>query len=654
MSDSEGSEGSEGSDHVGYLAEPDHNHDLDEGDESDASASAASDPDTDGSRINLFDLEAADSDDDRSGSEESGIGRHRLGLSDDGDHFPQFRRLPYELRCRVWAFFCPELTAKSCVYWFHLQQCRIKSDGARGLVAFEGPFLEQQTRPARAMLAVHHESRQLALKAFPDTLSFGSEGILRLNSARDVVFLGSAEAVMLDLEAMPPLPGLSEHVRHLAVEPALLRDLDSRSSALFEAFENLKTVYYTTSPTEHRRRHLRWCTSDLVRRYSVTTFEEQSGLGEDGHHVYCWPDLENHREFAEAHIPLGALAEDLRGDGIDIKGASFRGVAIWPMVQFSRDDLDHFDNLLAGHGEGDQDWESSDGEDDGEPDEYESEGIDDSYISDGSLDSDPRDDLVVLDDDSSDQGGEDSEDSSSPASSSLPLRAQVGVIDLTGDDREGIAAFSSPEQSSTTLQGTDEPAEDSEQPASRFSRLKRPRRLVVEPEDEEDSDDDVPRKRARTTSRQNITVSSSDEEDGLGKMPVGRRARRVISEDEDEDEDEDDEEQVDAINPNASSAREEGPDWSGLSSSDEQDEESEGGATVAKPLSLAEKLQLHRQQNLVPLSDSGESEMEEMGGDDYDAGDYAGFQDDEEGNGGSDDGRDDDVLEDEDEEDYGY
>ena len=652
MSDSEGSEGSEGSDHIGYLAEPEHNHEPDEGDASGASASAESDSDADGSRNNLFDLEAADSDDSRSGSEESGTGRHGLGLwSDDGDHFfPQFQRLPYELRHRVWAFFCPELTAKSCVYWFHLQQCRNENDGARGLVALEGPFLEQQTRPARGMLAVHHESRQLALKAFPDTLSFGSDGVLRLNAARDLVFLGSTEDVMLDLEAMPPLPGLSEHIRHLAVEPAVLRDPDSRSSALFGAFENLQTVYYITSPTEHKRRHLRWCTSDLVKRYSVTTFEEQPGLGEDGRHVYCWPDLQNHREFAEAHIPLEALAEDLRGEGIDIKRASFGGVAIWPMVQFLRDDLDHFDDLLAGDSEGDFDRESSDGEDDSEPDEYESEGIDDSYISDGSLDSDLPNDLVVLDDDSSDQDDECSEDGSSSASSSARPGVQDGVIDLTGGDSEGIAAFSSPEQSSATLQGSDEPAEDSEQPAPRISRLKRPRRRVVESEDEGDSDDDVPRKRARTASRRNPTVSSSDEEeDGLGKMPAGRRARRVISEDDD------DEERGDEINANTSKVRGEGPDWSGISSSDEEDEESEGGAAVTKPLSFAEKLQLHRQQNPVPLSEGGEAEMERMGGDDYDAGDYADFQDDEEGNGGSDDsGGDNDVLEEEDEEEYGY
>ncbi len=649
MSDSEGSEGSEGSDHIGYLVEPDHNPEPDEGDESDASASAASDSGTDGSRINPFDLEAADSDDDRSGFEEGGTGCPGLDLSsDDGDHFfPQFQRLPYELRHRVWAFFCPELTAKSCVYWLHLHQRPNKNDGARGVVvASEGPFLEQQTRPARAMLAVHHESRQLALKSFPDTLPFGSDGVLRLKLARDVVFLGFIDAVMLDLEAIPPLPGLSEHIRHLAVDPAVLHD---RSSALFEAFENLKTVYYATSPTEHRQRHLRWCTSDLVKRYSLTTFEEQSGLGEDGHHVYCWPDLENHREFAEAQIPLEALAEDLLGDGIDIKRASFGGVAIWPMVQFFWEGFDHINDLLLGDGEGDVDWDTSDREDDGEPDEYESEGIDDSYISDGSLDSDPRDDLAVLEDEGSDQGSEGSEDSSSSASGSLPRSARDGVIDVTGDDHGSIAAFSSPEQSSATLQGSGEPAEDSEQPAPRVSRLKRPRRRVVESEDEGDSNDDFPRKRARAASPKIPTIwSRAEEEDGLRKTPAGRRARRVLSEDED------DEEQGDGVNAHTSDARGEEADWSGLSSSDEGDEESEGGAAVAKPLSLAERLQLHRQQNPVPLSDGEESEMEEMGGDDYDAGEYADFQDDEEGNGDPDSGRDDDHVFEDDEEDYGY
>jgi hypothetical protein len=654
MSDSEESDG------FGYLVEHTAHDELDDSDhESDHSgvgSGSESDMD-DAHRNDLFDLEAADSDDDRSGSDENGADHDESDAWEDNHYFPQFKRLPFELRHQIWEWFCPDLTAKSRVYWFYAGVWNHNKPGrCRDMVVAEGPFLEQQTRPARAMSAVHQESRQLALRTFPDALSFDNHAVLRFNAARDIVFLGSTEAVMLELEALPRVPGFSENVQHLAIEPAVLNDLELRSSALFGAFENLKTVYYTINPNEHRPQHLHWCTSDLVKRYSLATFEEEPGLGEDGEHVYCWPDVENHCDFADAEVPLDALADDLRRDVIHIKGASFDGVPIWPMAQFLWDsDLRRFDKLLEWDGKGELDWESSDEEDDGEPDEYESEGIDDSDLSDDSLQSDIHDDLVVLDDGESDHGREISEDGSSAASGSPPGSPhpgdQAGAIDLTGDDDEQIAEFSSPEQSSATLQGSDDSAEESDLPAPRPARLKRSRGRVVESDSEDDSDDPLPRKRARTDSRQNpIILSSDDEEDERRKMRANRRTRAVMPEDEDEEEGDE------------TNGHPRGTDWSGLSGSgaEEDDSDSEEEAAVSKPLSLAEKLQLHRQNNPIPVSDDDDSGMEEMGGDDYDARNYADFQDDEEGNEVSGEGEDGDehdlILGDEveDEDDYGY
>jgi hypothetical protein len=647
MSDSDESE------HIGYLVEQSDHHESDESDELDArhddgesgssDSESGSESGSEDPARELLDLEAVDSDEEKSSS----AGESDAASWSDNYFFPQFKRLPLELRTRIWEFFCPDLAANGRVYWFQLQEpIYRRKDRSWEFVVQEGPLLEQQTRSSRAMLAVSHESRQLALKAFPDTLLFGGHGVLRFNAQKDIVILRSTNMVPADVETMHPLPGFSEHIRHLAVEPAALADFRGRRLfALFGAFENLKTAYYVTSAADHKPQHLRWCTSDLAKRYIVATFEEQPGLGEDAHHLFCWPDLERCGALAAENIPLDGLTDDLSENFIEIKGTSFNGAPIWPLVEFLTDyGLERFEELVAWDGEGKLWSGSSEDEDRGEPDEYESEGIDDSEISDDDGEESDDQELVVLDDDDhSDQDEEGSGEGSSVASGSPPQRRRRGeTIDLTGVDHESAARFSSPERSSATLQGSEGSASESDQPVPRTSRLKRPRGRVVGSDSEDGQDDDVPRKRARTGSRGiAIILSSDDDEDEMRKMRANRRVRAVISEDEEEDDD-----------------REGGETVSDVSSSEDEDEDPEGGAAVSKPLSLAEKLQLHRERNPIPLSDDGDSDIEEMRGDDYDARDYADFQDDEEGNEFSEDREDDDqqelIMDDEDEEGYQY
>src|SRR5690606_35179534 len=97
----------------------------------------------------LFDLEAADSDDETSASQQSQV-------EDDVFFFPQFRSLPYELRLHIWQIFCPDITAKSRVYEFHgtIRHGRYQSEK---LIVEDGPFLEHHTRPVRTLLAIHRE-----------------------------------------------------------------------------------------------------------------------------------------------------------------------------------------------------------------------------------------------------------------------------------------------------------------------------------------------------------------------------------------------------------------------------------------------------------------------------------------------------------------
>ncbi|KAH6845837.1 hypothetical protein B0I37DRAFT_193027 [Chaetomium sp. MPI-CAGE-AT-0009] len=649
------------SDHIGYLAaQPsDDDSELEKSSNDDDDDELDSDSASDGPS-GFFDLDAADSDDDPSGSSESGTDQDHDEL--DNHFFPQFKRLPFELRYCIWEFFCPDLLGEPRVLWFNLNQHH-RRDGSKGLVPVEGPFLDQQTRPARAMLAVHRESRQLIQEVFPHTLSFGSNSIVWFNANRDIVQLRSGHrSTVLDLDATPQLPGFGEHIRHLAVDPVNMFPMEGRSPGPSKTFANLRAVYYVTAPPDHKREHLRWCFSDLANRYVINTFEEQPGLGEDGQHVYCWPNIGDSNAADERNVPLRGLVDDLLKAGLPagIKGANFNGAPIWPLVTFLWDAREGSTGESSG----------SEHSDEEEPNEYESEGIDDSIIDDYSESSD--DEQIVappVDGDDSDES-EQNEDGSSLVSGSPRPGAYVqnGTIDLTGDDDEDMARFSSPEPSSETLRASDDSTHesDSDQPAVRTSRLKRPRARVVESDSEDDSEDGGPRKRTRIDNRRNpIVLSSDDEEDGRPVIRANRRARAVISEDEDEDDEDDEDDEGDEDDErghsNAGGVRARGNTPPGVSSSDEEDEEdeeSDGGAAVGKSLSLAEKLRLHRENNPIPPSEDEDSEGEGMGGDDYDARDYADFQDDEEGDEIAEDGDEDDqygLLEDEfDGEDDGY
>lgn len=162
--------------------------------------------------------------------------------------------------------------------------------------------------------------------------------------------------------------------------------------------------------------------------------------------------------------------------------------------------------------------------------------------------------------------------------------------------------------------------------------------VVISDDNEDEEEEEVARRRLKRKAMQRSRVVSDDEdEDEEDEMPMTKkiRSRRGLrppasdtDDDEDGDEDEDEED---------SDSRTSGSD----DSSEDDDDDDEA---PAKPLTLAEKLELHRRNNPIPDSDDDDGDDDDDGsvsGDDYDARDYADFQDDEEGN----------EIEDEDEED---
>ena len=512
----------------------------------------------------LFDLEASESDGDYDGDSSKSI--------NELHYFPQFCRLPIELRRRVWEFFCPDLTAKARVFDMVL----VRDVHFLTSIIQEYSLLAQQTLAARTMLATHRESRGIASTMFPDTLRF-NEGAasLRINSKTDIISFVTPDAVRFLNDTVDPLEDVYRDslgiVSKIAVSISPMPDVrgDTFLEALqrvLAAFPNIVTVYLEIDGAECKASDLRWCASDRANRYYLQTFEEAPGLGEDLELMICWPDLEKNRAFAEEHIRVSQEdARVMENAGYDFsafgkyeevvwKASSFRaewqkgstptGVSVgpvefWPMVRFwFESGVSRLDRLATWNGLP-EDWDSTDDDlstevgSSSELDEYESEGIDD-----GDLDevetSEEESDLMVQ-----------------------PLSDNASHLDPGEDGGLPVAQFSSPEPEPGDDQT--EVSDDSEESDAGI-RQRNHRRRVVLPE----SDDEV------EADEGGVSLTSN------GNGPT--RAHAPVSDSEDEDD---------------------GGGGHGDDTRSEGDDDHEG-----QPTSLAQRLLQHRRANPIPLSES--------------------------------------------------
>ncbi|KAK3689109.1 hypothetical protein B0T22DRAFT_460946 [Podospora appendiculata] len=667
--------------------ESDHSENADASDtaesQSESNSDSENDSEADGRGAHhLLDLEALESGDNESGSESTSasgdddhddddddnkpyLGLNRLPKSDGahahGGPFPQFSRLPIELRHRIWELFCPDLTSKAHVYEFIVAEPSARSSGPNQPIVqiCAGALLSQQTAASRAVLAACRESREFALKTFPDVLQFQEgQGSLRFDKENDVVVLfstlhdGDPETYHEPGQARWQIPGFTDQIHNLCLETTefLIDRTPLLQANVLNACPNLKAIFCSVDPEGMTAKRLQWCASKRVNHYYLNTFEDNEY--DDGHtrleYMYCWPDLERNLEFAKAHVPdltrlMPGLPELLRPL---IEHPHIP--TLWPLVKFSFEDGIHrFSRLVEMEGSM-EDWEFSDASDEEsgsgeEADEYESDGIDDSEIEEVVELSDDDDLVVIDDDDHSEQegSGDDSDDDggASTFAGFSPIHPQSETIDLTSDDIPA-ARFSSPEldsDSSTAREGNGSDVVGSPPSAPR-NTLKRSRSRVLDSDEEnEESEDEGPRKRARH--RNNLIVLSDDDDsEEERKIRANSRARAVITDDED---DEDDDGPGQGIgNAHAGGAKTAESESSGSSSSKEEDEsedeDQDAEDAAARSMSLAERLQMHRHKHPIPEEEETDSEMEEMGSDDYDARNYADFQDDEEGNGDED------------------
>jgi len=503
----------------------------------------------------FFELEAVESrsgsdDDDDSGSS-SGSERapSEPGYFGGPTSFPQFLRLPPELRHHIWRLFCPDLVAKGRVFEF---TCHNSYDG--GYVG-DHACLQQQTAATRAVLATHRESRALAVRTLPDTLAFGHTGDdhIRFSRERDIIFFDSNIPLREDR-----YKAFVDQIRHFAVEArhwpgaggtAMSLNVGQDAEAFLERYPNLQTVYLHVDAHDCKLFEMPWLLVDKLNTYRFETVEEHSGLGEDMEYAYCWPGpagdavpIEEYRfpskdqadGDADGRDPDNSSSSNDSSSSVDSSASgdspgskdellsATRRVPLFPLVEFCLGSgLDMFDRLMEWRRSGgdlDLAWDSS-SDSDSETDEYESEGINDEDIDEESQASEDEDDLAVLD------HSEDGSDAGGGVADHVSISSSDSDGDGTGDGGAGhlpdhseypVATFSSPDAgpespgSSSTLQGDGPQSSSSEESPVRM--VNRPKRRIV----------------------------SSDAEDDSGDEPVARpskRARVVLSDSEDSEED---------------------------------------------------------------------------------------------------------------------
>ncbi|KAB5582235.1 hypothetical protein GE09DRAFT_920102, partial [Coniochaeta sp. 2T2.1] len=508
----------------------------------------------------FFEMEAvesgADSDDSDSDSSSSDHSQLSSPIPKDSPWyagpttFPQFMELPPELRHQIWGMFCPDLVAKSRLY-----QVMVRGPFARTTYTEESPFLEQQTAPARAVLAVHRESRALALRTLPDTFPIGPSGcVVRFNKEKDIVCLS-------DQYDSPELPMVSlETVRHIAISAATWFEYYPDKALIrnwLSLYLNLKAVYLQADAAESDPAELPWLEKGKLSSYHLQTWEQEPGLGEDLDFIYCWPDPAGDTEPLARIAPRAHPLQEFDDDSDDNDPAHNRnphhdagpteehGIPIYPLLQFEFESgVEMFNRLMEWRRTGgDLDWNWGGSDHSGsETNEYESEGIDDEDIDEDAEPSGDEDDLVVLDhsEDDSEEGGVVADHVSISSSDNDTNDNGADVSGLPSHDEYPVAAFSSPESgagSSATLEGSARGnAESSGSEDDRPRMANRPKRRIVS-SDAEDESDAEPTTRQRPMKRVRV-MSDSEEEDSepeaqqKTERPT-KRARVVLSDSED-------------------------------------------------------------------------------------------------------------------------
>ncbi|TLS23471.1 uncharacterized protein PpBr36_06152 [Pyricularia pennisetigena] len=632
---------------AGSASQSHSEQDVDSDPGSDSGSDENEDEESHGDARGLLDLEASESGDDEDDGDDdesdrsSAYGKRTDGLLDGSEtisfwtdyEFPQFAQLPPELRCRVWELFSPMICAESRIVTVEL---RMIGDVLR--VDPEFVFVLQYASVA-TLLQINHESRDIVLKALPDTLAVCDDdcSLVRFNRSKDVVGLVNLDGWKDWMEPDPlrpenaqhyQIPGFSENVEHLSLHDV---KLDSRGAitpppnslgdpahifGLLMTFPNLKAVYELKYSNKLPMRSMHWCgQEDSTNTYELRHLEENDyGVETETRFTYVWPKIDkfefpDSRENLPEVVDLGVWAEEFSEDNPPEMPPNFEdsdgndefplmvsevlaGIEMWPMVLFrcgagqrrlqrlkdtKLEDLDDDEEVELDSDA--EDWVDMDNDrEDHDGDDLESEEDDgemDDFIEYDDFDQDARSDPP--------QGGEwDAENPGDGDEDDLDLGHEAGAPLFIGfsptQDSSGAETDNAGDDDGNGGLLESDDADDDVRPSK-----KRKARRVVDSDDEEDEDED----------------------EDVRPTKIQRRSRRIVAPDsEDEDEDEQTDSGSDGAPVRDTKLRGNHSDSS--ATEDDSDSEDEG-ATIdrGRNLTFAERLSLHRTEN--PLDSDGAS-----------------------------------------------
>ncbi|KAI1260314.1 hypothetical protein F5Y18DRAFT_260610 [Xylariaceae sp. FL1019] len=492
--------------------------------------------------------------------------------------FPQFARLPFELRAMIWELVDPYLRSPQRV-----MELNVVGSKETGLSPWA--FLEQQTEPARTLLAVNRESRELALKYYPDVVKLGGRlGHVRYNKATDIVLMH------IDLESSPVLHLKSwcDGIKYLGVDLTMWGGPPPTLRSVPDGSDSIEVIFYCFGARDDMisRGQSDWVMSESTNTFMVETFEESPGVGEDLKHTVYWPDLKGPDLPLDETIPFGFA----------IWPTALHGPCrVLPMAIFDfdadRDSYRTLRNRVAKQNGASSPVYSSDG-----TSVYESE-ADDYEIGDFVVNTPPE-----QSEDASDDEGEDETDVDAHPDTSLlqvdsgddlensdefngvsPAHGDLGDEEETGEVPN--AAFSSLEPESPREIVTI-PSSDDDEPQVPKQQVRGKRRIVFDDEDEESgadngADESGMRTQPRPTKRARVLLSDSEEEE---EMPGRSRKRRAAPADSSEDSSEGNEEVEEEERPRSMSLlerlrqfRSDNPISPEDENSDQSEEDDEGG-----------------------------------------------------------------------------
>ncbi|KAG5975685.1 hypothetical protein E4U56_003350 [Claviceps arundinis] len=259
--------------------------------------------------------------------------------------FPQFMQLPPELRYHIWKSYCPDL-AKSRVLQFNFVGKK-----RLGLCVVPDRTMVDQTESLRIVLSTHSESRNLALRQYPDELALiagVADGIIRFRKETDIISLRDWAPDVTSMTDWTPrgkkkyfMPDFSDRIENLALEPIQIpyrETIFDTAPLLRLTFPNLKRLFKHYPFLEFVSSLKNWCFTNIAHAYVVETHKRANGKGLDSKFMFCWPDLDGFADFAKclANKRLEVTPEKMKNGGLEV----------WPVVEFgSQEQINTYERM---------------------------------------------------------------------------------------------------------------------------------------------------------------------------------------------------------------------------------------------------------------------------------------------------------------------